>query len=124
GSATVSIAVSVVLTGITSFVLYHWLEEPAIRLGKRAATRFVRYRQSPRIAPECSNDGADRFCPALEPSVHILGSRVHLVSARRTVDYMEQWIGMRDGRCRQVVVTGFHGLSEARKNPFLRTLLN
>jgi N-acetylglucosaminyldiphosphoundecaprenol N-acetyl-beta-D-mannosaminyltransferase len=124
GSAMVAAAVSVVLTGITSFVLYHWLEEPAIRMGKRAATRFVSRRQTPRIAPECSNDQGDQFSPAAEPSVHILGSRVHLVSARRTVDYMERWIGMRDGRCRQVVVTGFHGLSEARKNPFLRTVLN
>jgi N-acetylglucosaminyldiphosphoundecaprenol N-acetyl-beta-D-mannosaminyltransferase len=123
-SAIVAAAVSVVLTGITAFVLYHWLEEPAIRMGKRAATRFVSRRQSSQIAPKCSNDQEDRFCPAMEPSVRILGSRVHLVSVRRTVDYMEQWIGMRDGRCRQVVVTGFHGLSEARKNPFLRTVLN
>ena len=123
-SATVSIAVSVVLTGIMSFVLYHWLEEPAIRLGKRTATRFVRNQRSPRIADERSNDQADRFVPAMEPSVHILGSRVHLVSAPRTVDYMEQWIGMRDSRCRQVVVTGFHGLSEARKNQLLCTVLN
>ena len=124
GSSAVCLAVSVVLTGIASFVLYHWLEEPAIRLGKRAATQIVRRRQSPRIAPECSGDQADQFCPAMEPSVHILGSRVHLVSAHRTVDYMERWIGMRDGRCRQVVVTGFHGLSESRKNQFLCTVLN
>ena len=59
-----------------------------------------------------------------EPSVHILGSRVHLVSAPRTVDIMERWIRMGEGRCRQVVVTGFHGLLEAHKNPSVRAILN
>lgn len=117
-------AVAVVLTGMTSFALYHWLEAPGIRLGKRVAAQFVSRPQSPTIAPDSSNDRADQYCTAAEPSVHILGSRVHLVTARRTVDYMERWIEMRDGRCRQVVVTGFHGLSEARKNPSLRTMLN
>lgn len=62
--------------------------------------------------------------PCAEPSVHILGSRVHLVSALRTVDYIERWIHMRDGRCRQVVVTGFHGLMEAYKNPSHCAMLN
>lgn len=61
---------------------------------------------------------------AAEPSVHILGSRVHLVTASRTVDYIEQWIRMGDGRCRQAIVTGFHGLHEAHKNPALRAMLN
>ncbi len=123
GSVTAAL-VSVVLTGLTSFALYHLLEKPAIQLGKRAATRFVRRLQPKRIAPESSIDNAEQFYPATEPSVHILGSRVHLVTARRTVDYIERWIAMRDGHCRQVVVTGFHGLSEARKNPLLRTMLN
>jgi N-acetylglucosaminyldiphosphoundecaprenol N-acetyl-beta-D-mannosaminyltransferase len=59
-----------------------------------------------------------------EPSVHILGSRVHLVSAMRTVDHIERWTGTRDGRCRQVIVTGFHGLLEAHKNPGIRSILN
>ena len=124
GSASIRAAVSVVLTGMTSFVLYHRLEEPAIRLGKRAATRFARSPQLPQNVPEFSDDQAAPFSPAMEPSVRILGSRVHLVSARRTVDYMERWIGMRDERCHQVVVTGFHGLSESRKNQFLCTMLN
>ncbi len=62
--------------------------------------------------------------PIAEPSVYILGSRVHLVSAVRTVDHIERWIRMRDGRCRQVVVTGFHGLMEAHKNPSIRSILN
>ena len=59
-----------------------------------------------------------------EPSVHILGSRVHLVSATKTVDYIEQWISMRDALCRQVIVTGFHGLLEAHKNPGIHAILN
>lgn len=61
---------------------------------------------------------------AVETSVRILGSRVHLVTAARTVDYIEQWIQMRDGYCRQAIVTGFHGLFEAHKNPGLRAMLN
>lgn len=59
-----------------------------------------------------------------EPSVRILGSRVHLVSAARTVDHVERWIGMRDGQCRQVIVTGFHGLLEAHKKPHIHSILN
>ena len=62
--------------------------------------------------------------PDDEPSVRVLGSRVHLVSALRTADYIERWIEMRDGRCRQVVVTGFHGLLEAHKNPHIHNILN
>ena len=59
-----------------------------------------------------------------EPSIRILGSRVHLVSAARTVDHIESWIRMRDGRCRQVIATGFHGLLEAHKNPGIHSILN
>lgn len=59
-----------------------------------------------------------------EPSVRILGSRVHLVSTRRTVDYIEHWLRMRDGRCHQVIATGFHGLMEAHKNPGIRSVFN
>jgi N-acetylglucosaminyldiphosphoundecaprenol N-acetyl-beta-D-mannosaminyltransferase len=59
-----------------------------------------------------------------EPFVRILGSRVHLVSAARTVDRIEGWIQVRDCNCRQVIVTGFHGLLEAHKNPGIRSILN
>jgi N-acetylglucosaminyldiphosphoundecaprenol N-acetyl-beta-D-mannosaminyltransferase len=59
-----------------------------------------------------------------KPSVQTLGSRVHLVSVDRTVDQMEQWIGQRDRICRRVVVTGFHGLWEAYKQPRLQQILN
>jgi N-acetylglucosaminyldiphosphoundecaprenol N-acetyl-beta-D-mannosaminyltransferase len=62
--------------------------------------------------------------PPPEPSVDILGSRIHLVSASRTVDILECWIRSRDHHCRQVIVTGFHGLLEAYKNPSLRSILN
>jgi len=59
-----------------------------------------------------------------EPCVHVLGSRVHLVSVTQTVDQIENWIERRDGGCRRVVVTGFHGLMEAHKDPWLRSILN
>jgi N-acetylglucosaminyldiphosphoundecaprenol N-acetyl-beta-D-mannosaminyltransferase len=58
------------------------------------------------------------------PSVHILGSRVHLVSTDRTVDHLETWIRTRNNRCRQVIVTGFHGLMEAHKDPATHSVLN
>jgi N-acetylglucosaminyldiphosphoundecaprenol N-acetyl-beta-D-mannosaminyltransferase len=57
-------------------------------------------------------------------SVCILGSRVHLVSAPATVDHIERWIQFRDDHCHQVIVTGFHGLMEAHKNPDIRSILN
>ena len=44
--------------------------------------------------------------PIVEPTVSILGSRVHLLSTARTVDHMESWIRLRDGECRQIVATG------------------
>ncbi len=62
--------------------------------------------------------------PSSEPSVCILGSRVHLVSVTRTVDHIEHWIRIRDGGCRQVIVTGFHGLMEAHKSPRIWSILN
>jgi N-acetylglucosaminyldiphosphoundecaprenol N-acetyl-beta-D-mannosaminyltransferase len=49
---------------------------------------------------------------------------VHLVSVSHTVDYLENWVDIRDGRCHQVVVTGFHGLMEAHKRPDVRSILN
>jgi N-acetylglucosaminyldiphosphoundecaprenol N-acetyl-beta-D-mannosaminyltransferase len=58
------------------------------------------------------------------PTVRILGSRVHLLSAERAVDSIEQWVGLGDGRCRQVVVTGFHGLMEAFQKPRVHDVLN
>lgn len=59
-----------------------------------------------------------------EASVCILGSRVHLIPVSKTVDHIERWVRERDGRCRQIVVTGFHGLMEAHKNPAIRSILN
>ena len=70
------------------------------------------------------NTQATQTSASTEPSVCILGSRVHLISATRTVDHIERWIQMRDNRCRQAIVTGFHGLLEAHKNPRIRSILN
>ena len=57
-------------------------------------------------------------------AVRVLGSRVHLVPVSSTVDRIERWIEARDGRCRRVVVTGFHGLWAAHSNPDLQRILN
>jgi N-acetylglucosaminyldiphosphoundecaprenol N-acetyl-beta-D-mannosaminyltransferase len=59
-----------------------------------------------------------------DPCIRILGSRVHLVSTTGTVDHIERWIQSRDGCCHQVIVTGFHGLMEAHKDPAIRSILN
>lgn len=71
-----------------------------------------------------TQSGQSRIAFPVEPSIEILGSRVHLVSVERTVDYIGRWIEDRDGRCRRVVVTGFHGLWEAHRNPALQSILN
>jgi N-acetylglucosaminyldiphosphoundecaprenol N-acetyl-beta-D-mannosaminyltransferase len=70
--------------------------------------------QLPIIHPSAIND---RF-------VHILGSRVHLVSAARTVDHIERWIATPNSPCRRVVVTGFHGLWAAYQDSHIRSVLN
>jgi N-acetylglucosaminyldiphosphoundecaprenol N-acetyl-beta-D-mannosaminyltransferase len=57
-------------------------------------------------------------------SIRILGSRVHLIPSTQTVDHLEHWIQTRDGRCRQTIVTGFHGLIEAHKSPRIHSILN
>jgi N-acetylglucosaminyldiphosphoundecaprenol N-acetyl-beta-D-mannosaminyltransferase len=58
------------------------------------------------------------------PSVRVLGSRVHLLSVADTVDQIEDWINLRDGRCRRVTVSGFHGLLRADKDQMLHGVLN
>lgn len=50
-------------------------------------------------------------------SVSILGSEVQLPTIHEVVDIFEHWIEQRDGRCRQVLVTGFHGLQVAKRDP-------
>jgi N-acetylglucosaminyldiphosphoundecaprenol N-acetyl-beta-D-mannosaminyltransferase len=62
--------------------------------------------------------------PIVEPTVNILGSHVHLLSTQRTVDYIENWIHLRDGACRQIVATGFHGLLEASRSEKVHSVLN
>jgi peptidoglycan/LPS O-acetylase OafA/YrhL len=39
-ASAVSAVMSILLTTLVSIVLYHWLEDPAIRLGKRFATKL------------------------------------------------------------------------------------
>ena len=62
--------------------------------------------------------------PANTAAVSVLGSRVHLITVDQTVDQIERWIGDKDGHCRRVVVTGFHGLWEAHKDASYRAMLN
>jgi len=57
-------------------------------------------------------------------TVRILGSRVHLLPTNYTIGSIERWIRARDGRCHQIVATGFHGLIEAHKNPRIHSVLN
>jgi N-acetylglucosaminyldiphosphoundecaprenol N-acetyl-beta-D-mannosaminyltransferase len=57
-------------------------------------------------------------------SVRILGSRIHLIDLDTVLATMDQWIAQRDGRCRQIVVTGYHGIWEGSKHEEFRQLLN
>jgi len=59
----------------------------------------------------------------LRRHVDILGSEVDLVSLEDAVFQVEEWIQARD-RCHRVVVTGFHGLWEARGNPEYHEIVN
>jgi N-acetylglucosaminyldiphosphoundecaprenol N-acetyl-beta-D-mannosaminyltransferase len=61
---------------------------------------------------------------SIEPCVHALGSRVHLISVARTLDHVERWIAERDGVCRRIVVTGFHGIWKAHQDEQLQAILN
>jgi N-acetylglucosaminyldiphosphoundecaprenol N-acetyl-beta-D-mannosaminyltransferase len=67
-------------------------------------------------------------CPSVMSTeartVRVLGSRVHLISATKTVDQIEEWVKAEDRRCRRVIVTGFHGLLEADKDPRIHAILN
>jgi N-acetylglucosaminyldiphosphoundecaprenol N-acetyl-beta-D-mannosaminyltransferase len=58
------------------------------------------------------------------PTIKTLGSRVHLVSTTVTVDQIEAWIAEPRSKCRQVVVTGFHGLWAAHQDRKLKEILN
>ncbi|MBM4032639.1 MAG: WecB/TagA/CpsF family glycosyltransferase [Planctomycetes bacterium] len=57
-------------------------------------------------------------------AVKILGSRVDLVDFARAMGTIEGWIAEPDAPCRRVVVTGFHGIWEAHRDPGLRAILN
>lgn len=54
----------------------------------------------------------------------MLGSEVDLVNMDQIRQTMDEWIQNRSGRCRQMVVTGFHGLWEAYQRPEFRRILN
>lgn len=63
---------------------------------------------------------------AAPSSVTLLGSRIHTLPKGEVVRRMVSWIESREAgsRPRQVIVTGFHGIWEAHKDPELRTILN
>jgi len=57
------------------------------------------------------------------PSVEIFGVKVHGPTLDQAVAIVEDWIAQADGRCKQAVVTGFHGLWVAHEDPDYRRLL-
>ena len=58
------------------------------------------------------------------PRVSILGSTVSIIQMAGIVAIMDRWIAARPDRCRRIVVTGFHGLWEAHKDPEFKAILN
>jgi N-acetylglucosaminyldiphosphoundecaprenol N-acetyl-beta-D-mannosaminyltransferase len=57
-------------------------------------------------------------------NISILGSRVNILSIKEVFALIDRWIGDNDTKCKQIVVTGFHGIWEAHKNPELKKILN
>jgi N-acetylglucosaminyldiphosphoundecaprenol N-acetyl-beta-D-mannosaminyltransferase len=49
---------------------------------------------------------------------------VDILDLEEAVGIIAGWIEARDGQCRQVVVTGFHGLWEAHQDPEFRRIVN
>jgi len=64
--------------------------------------------------------------PGASSSIRILGSRIHMVDIPGIVSQMKFWIEEpRSGiQCRQIVVTGFHGIWEAFQSPSIKKILN
>lgn len=67
------------------------------------------------------NDG---MRPNERAGLRILGSTVDMVSVPEVVEAIEQWIEKWDGKPKRIVVTGFHGLWEAHRNPELKRVFN
>jgi len=57
------------------------------------------------------------------PSMRVLGVRVHAIQIPDVVELMERWIRER-AKCHTIVVTGMHGVMEARRNPDFKAILN
>ena len=57
------------------------------------------------------------------PTFQVLGIRVHAVQIPDTLEHIERWIGERDS-CRYIVVTGMHGVMEARRHPDVKGIVN
>jgi N-acetylglucosaminyldiphosphoundecaprenol N-acetyl-beta-D-mannosaminyltransferase len=69
------------------------------------------------------NDKTDSYSL---PCLHILGSRIHMIDIPTFISIMDSWIsaGSAGRKCRQVVVTGYHGLWVAHQKPDFRAILN
>ena len=61
--------------------------------------------------------------PAEIPSIRVLGVRVHAIQIPDAVALMEHWIRKRE-KCRTIVVTGMHGVMEARRNQDFLAIVN
>lgn len=57
-------------------------------------------------------------------SISILGVRVHMVQTPQVLEIIGQWISHGREPCRWIVVTGMHGVEEARKDAAFRGMLN
>ena len=57
-------------------------------------------------------------------TIKILGSKVNLLDIEAVTKIMDQWIQSKQDVCRQIVVTGFHGIWEAHKDLELKRILN
>ena len=58
------------------------------------------------------------------PSIHILGTRMHMAELPDVVSLMDHWIETERERYHHVVNTGMHGVMEGRKDPAFQKVLN
>lgn len=57
------------------------------------------------------------------PRARILGVNVHMAQLSQAVSVIDGWVKDSD-KCRFVVATGMHGVSQARKDPAFKVILN
>ena len=57
------------------------------------------------------------------PSLRVLGVSVHLARMDQVLNLMDEWVEKR-ASCKYIVATGMHGVMEARRNPYFKSVID